>query len=133
MTVEHTAQAREIVGPDAILAPEQMVVLDTDLSRRSWTRRARAWRVYLRAPNYVNNLMRLGFTEDDLADGGSDRLVDAIVACGDVDTAVERVQAHFDAGASHVCVQVFEDEFTAVPERGGPTSRPASASCSPES
>src|SRR5262249_60886786 len=113
--VEHTAQAREIVGPDAILAPEQMVVLETDRARALEIAR-KGMAVYLRAPNYVNNLKRLGFTDDDVEDGGSERLVDAIVACGDVNTAVDRVRAHFDAGASHVCVQVLQDDFTAVPE-----------------
>jgi probable F420-dependent oxidoreductase len=113
--VEHTALAREIVGPDALLAPEQMVVLDTDRARARQTARA-GMAIYLRAPNYVNNLKRLGFTDDDVADGGSDKLVDAIVACGDVEAVRQRVQAHFDAGASHVCVQVLGDNPTAVPE-----------------
>ncbi|HEY2812414.1 MAG TPA: LLM class F420-dependent oxidoreductase [Acidimicrobiales bacterium] len=113
--VEHTAQAREIIGPDAILAPEQMVVLGSDLDKaRDIARKGMA--IYLRAPNYVNNLKRFGFTDDDVADNASDRLVDAIVACGGVDQAVERVNAHFEAGASHVCVQVLQDDFTAVPE-----------------
>jgi probable F420-dependent oxidoreductase len=112
--VEHTAQAREIVGPNAILAPEQMVVLETDRARAVEIAR-KGMAIYLRAPNYVNNLERLGFTNDDLADGGSERLVDAIVACGDVNAAVDRVRAHFDAGASHVAVQVLQDEYTAVP------------------
>ena len=113
--VEHTATAREILGDGPVLAPEQMVVLDTDLeSARAVARKGMA--VYLRAPNYVNNLKRFGFTDDDIADGGSDRLVDAIVACGDVQTAQDRVQAHFDAGATHVCVQVLQDDLTAVPE-----------------
>ncbi len=113
--VEHTAQAREIVGPDAILAPEQMVVFETDRARALEIAR-KGMAVYLRAPNYVNNLKRLGFTDDDVAEGGSERLVDAIVACGDVNTAVDRVNAHFQAGASHVCVQVLQDDFTSVPE-----------------
>ena len=113
--VEHTALAREIVGPDALLAPEQMVVLDTDRARARQTARA-GMAIYLRAPNYVSNLKRLGFTDDDVADGGSDKLVDAIVACGDVDAVRQRVQAHFDAGASHVCVQVLGDKPTDVPE-----------------
>jgi probable F420-dependent oxidoreductase len=113
--VEHTAQAREIVGPDAILAPEQMVVLETDRARAVEIAR-KGIAVYLRAPNYVNNLERLGFTDDDVSHGGSERLVDAIVACGDVNAVVGRVRAHFDAGASHVAVQVLQDDFTAVPE-----------------
>jgi probable F420-dependent oxidoreductase len=113
--VEHTAQAREILGPDAILAPEQMVVLDTDRDRALDIAR-KGMAVYLRAPNYVNNLKRHGFTDDDVADGGSERLVDAIVAIGDVAASVQRVEDHFSAGASHVCVQVLQDNFTDVPE-----------------
>ncbi|HEX2384458.1 MAG TPA: LLM class F420-dependent oxidoreductase [Acidimicrobiales bacterium] len=113
--VEHTAQARTIVGPGAILAPEQMVVLETDRTRALEVAR-KGMAVYLRAPNYVNNLQRFGFTEDDVAEGGSERLVDAIVACGDVNAAADRVRAHFEAGASHVCVQVLQDQFTEVPE-----------------
>lgn len=113
--VDHTALARELMGPGPILAPEQMVVLDTDrAAARAVARKGMA--VYLRAPNYVNNLKRFGFTDDDVADGGSDRLVDAIVVCGDVDDAVDRVRSHFDAGASHVCIQVLGDNPTAVPE-----------------
>lgn len=113
--VEHTAQAREVLGPEPILAAEQMVVLDTHRSRAMETAR-KGMAVYLRAPNYVNNLKRLGFTDDDVADGGSDRLVDAIVATGTVEAAVERVQRHFDAGATHVCVQVLTEDPTAVPD-----------------
>src|SRR5205823_7139743 len=95
--VEHTAQAREILGPDPILAPEQMVVLETDRQRALDIAR-KGMAVYLRAPNYVNNLKRFGFTDDDVADGGSERLADAIVACGTVGDAVARVDAHFAAG-----------------------------------
>jgi probable F420-dependent oxidoreductase len=113
--VEHTAQARQILGPGPILAPEQMVVLDTDRDRARETAR-KGMAVYLRAPNYVNNLERLGFGDEDVADGGSDRLVDAIVVCGDVDAVRARVEQHFDAGASHVCVQVLQDDLRAVPE-----------------
>jgi probable F420-dependent oxidoreductase len=112
--VDHTATAREIMGPDAILAPEQMVVLETDRAKALEIAR-KGMAVYLRAPNYLNNLKRFGFTDDDVADGGSERLVDAIVACGDVDAAVARVQAHFDAGASHVTVQALGEDLTAVP------------------
>ncbi len=113
--VEHTAQAREILGPDPILAPEQMVVLETDRQRALDIAR-KGMAVYLRAPNYVNNLKRLGFTDDDIAGGGSEGLVDAIVACGDVGTAVGRVNAHFDAGASHVSVQVLQEDSTSIPQ-----------------
>src|SRR5438270_8541890 len=124
VTVEHTAQAREITGPEPRLAPEQMVVLETDRQRALDIAR-KGMAVYLRAPNYVNNLKRLGFTDDDVADGGSDRLADAIVASGDVGAVVDRVRAHFDAGASHVSVQVLQDELTAVPE--GPWKELAAA------
>ena len=105
------------LGPDAILAPEQMVVLDTDRSRALETARE-GMAVYLRAPNYVNNLKRFGFTDDDIADGGSERLVDAIVATGDVANAVQRrVEDHFAAGASHARVQVLgEYSYTDAPE-----------------
>lgn len=114
--VEHTARAREIVGPDAILAVEQMVVLETDRTKaREIARNGMA--IYLRAPNYVNNLKRLGFSDDDVA-GPSDELVDAIVATGTVEDAIARVHAHLDAGASHVCVQVLGPSLTDVPESG---------------
>ena len=116
-TVEHTATAREVLGDGPLLAPEQMVVIDTDRDRGMEVAR-KGMAVYLRAPNYVNNLKRLGFTDDDVADGGSDRLVDAIVAVGPVDTAVDRVQQHLDAGADHVCVQVLGADPTAVPLDG---------------
>lgn len=115
--VEHTALARETLGTGPLLAPEQMVVLERDpATARAIARQAMA--IYLRAPNYTNNLARLGFDEKDVADGGSDRLVDAIVAWGDVDAAVARVRAHFDAGADHVCLQVLTAEMTEVPEAG---------------
>jgi probable F420-dependent oxidoreductase len=108
-TAEHTATARSVMGPDPLLAPEQMVVLEADPVRARQIART-GMAVYLRAPNYLNNLARLGFGEDDVADGGSDRLVDAIVAWGTADQIRQRVQAHFDAGANHVCVQVLRDD-----------------------
>lgn len=102
---EHTALAREIMGPDALLAPEQKVCLETDPdAARALARENMA--LYLGLPNYVNNLFRLGFTEEDVAEQ-SDRLVDAIVAWGDLDTIRARIQAHHDAGADHVAVQVL--------------------------
>ncbi|MFI8929542.1 TIGR03620 family F420-dependent LLM class oxidoreductase [Streptomyces sp. NPDC053474] len=105
--VEHTARARAALGPDAFLAVEQAVVLDTD--------RARARAVaeehvagYARVPHQVASLRRLGFDDDDLPPGGpSRRLVDAIVAYGDADVLHARVREHLDAGADHVCVQVL--------------------------
>jgi probable F420-dependent oxidoreductase len=122
--VEHTATARSVLGPDALLLPEQMVVLDTDPSTARATARG-GMAVYLRAPNYVNNLKRLGFTDDDVADGGSDRLVDAIVAWGDEDAIVRRVRDHLDAGADHVAVQVLQPDLTAVPDQAWRTLAPA--------
>ena len=105
-TPEHTALARQAIGAGKLLAPEQMVVLETDpATARSVARAGMA--VYLRAPNYLNNLARLGFGEADLADGGSDRLVDAIVAWGTPEQVAARVRQHRDAGADHVCVQVL--------------------------
>lgn len=115
--VEHTAFARDILGPAAILAAEQMIVLEPDLERAHETAR-KAMAVYLRAPSYRNMLCRAGFGDDDFTDGGSERLVDAIVACGDVDVAVERIGSQFDAGASHVCVQVVDHDLLAVPRAG---------------
>ncbi|WP_420640050.1 LLM class F420-dependent oxidoreductase [Candidatus Poriferisocius sp.] len=102
---EHTATAREIMGPDALLAPEQKVCLETDpAAARALARENMAF--YLDLPNYVNNLLRLGFTEEDVAQQ-SDRLVDAIVAWGDLDAVTSRIAAHHDAGADHVAVQVL--------------------------
>ena len=104
--VEHTAFAREVLGEGPLLAPELAVVLETNPDRAREIARVHT-RVYLNLTNYTNNLRRLGFDDADLADGGSDRLVDAIVAWGDVDAIVARVKAHLDAGADHVCVQVL--------------------------
>ena len=128
--VEHTAKAREILGPDPILAPEQMVVLDTDLDRARATAR-QGMAIYLRAPNYVNNLKRFGFTDDDIADGGSDRLVDAIVACGDAEVVRTRVEAHFDAGADP-CLRAGAQRRTRRRCRStaGPISPPRSSTTS---
>jgi probable F420-dependent oxidoreductase len=111
---EHTRRAREIMGPRALLAPEQAVVLETDPDRARQIARAHM-AIYLGLPNYVNNLKRLGFTDADVAGGGSDRLVDAIVAWGTVDAVVARVRAHHDAGANHVCLQVLGPDPRALP------------------
>ena len=103
-TVEHAAFAREVMGAGPVLAPELAVVLDPDPTTARTAARGHL-RIYLDLPNYTNNLRALGFDDTDLADGGSDRLVDAIVAWGDVDAIAERVHAHFDAGADHVAIQ----------------------------
>jgi probable F420-dependent oxidoreductase len=103
--VEHAARARELLGRGPLLAPELAVVLDTDPPRARATARSYT-EGYLTLPNYVNNLRSLGFTDEDVAGGGSDRLVDAIVAWGDASRIADRVHAFQDAGADHVCVQV---------------------------
>ncbi|MDA0165314.1 TIGR03620 family F420-dependent LLM class oxidoreductase [Solirubrobacter ginsenosidimutans] len=101
--VEHTRQAREILGPDRALAVEQGVVLAPDRAA------ARAHvAAYLELPNYVANLRRLGYGDADFAGGGSDALVDALVAWGDEEAIAERVRAQLEAGADHVCIQVID-------------------------
>jgi probable F420-dependent oxidoreductase len=108
VTPVHTAVARESLGSERLVAPEQAVVLETDPSRARELARTHL-STYLGLPNYANNWFRHGFTEDDVRDGGSDRLVDALVVWGDEDTILRRVQEHRDAGADHVCVQVLTD------------------------
>ena len=105
VTPEHTALARETMGSDALLAVEQGVVLDSDPDAAREVAR-NALSIYATLPNYTNNWKRLGFTEDDVA-SLSDRLVDEVVAWGDVDALAARVQSHRDAGADHVCVQLL--------------------------
>jgi probable F420-dependent oxidoreductase len=114
VTPEHTAFARQTMGEGPLLCPEQAVLLETDPVRAREIGRKHT-QVYVAQPNYVNNLRRLGFTDEDVADGGSDRLVDAIVAWGSVDDVVARVQAHFDAGADHVSVQALSETMRDVP------------------
>jgi probable F420-dependent oxidoreductase len=114
-TPEHTAIARAEMGADAMLAPEQMCVVETDpVEARRIARKAMS--IYLGLPNYWNNLLRLGYTEADRENGGSDRLVDAIVVWGTPQQIADRVKLHHDAGADHVCVQVLRDDL-AIPER----------------
>jgi probable F420-dependent oxidoreductase len=113
-TPEHTRRAREVLGADALLLPEQMCVLAADASDARAIARPNIG-IYLTLPNYTNNLRRLGFSDDDFAGGGSDRLVDAIVAWGDEQAVARRVAEHHDAGADHVCVQVLRAERSAMP------------------
>jgi probable F420-dependent oxidoreductase len=102
--VEHTRIARETLGPGALLAPEVAVVVEADDERAR--ERARSYAAtYLAASNYIRNLERLGFTERDFADGGSDRLIDAVIPHGPAEAVAEAVRAHLDAGADHVCLQ----------------------------
>jgi probable F420-dependent oxidoreductase len=108
VTVEHTRRAREILGPDALLIPEQKVVLAHDPAEaRARAKAAITW--YLDTPNYVDNLRWLGFSDADFEDGGSDALVDALVAAGDENAIRARVQAHLEAGATQVAVHPLED------------------------
>lgn len=103
--VEHSARARRILGPDALLCPEQTVVLEADPTRaRELARSFTAG--YLVMPNYANNLRSLGYGDEDVSGAGSDRLIDAVIAWGDVESIARRVRDHHDAGADHVCVQV---------------------------
>ena len=101
---EHTARARAILGPSVWLAPEQMVLRETNAEKARAVARANM-QIYLGLPNYLNNLRWLGFGDDDFANGGSDRLVDAIVAWGDEAAIGRRIAAHHQAGADHVCIQ----------------------------
>jgi probable F420-dependent oxidoreductase len=103
--VEHTARAREILGRGPLLAPEVAVVLQTDPAQARELARAYA-SIYLGLPNYTQNLRDVGFEDDDIAGGGSDRLIDAVIPWGDATTVAARVRAHHDAGADHVCLQV---------------------------
>ncbi len=111
---EHTRYARKIMGEGPILAPEQAVVLETDPVAARQVARGHM-RIYLGLPNYTNNLRRLGFGDDDFQDGGSDRLVDAIVAWGDADAIARRVREHHAAGADHVCLQVLSSDPRGLP------------------
>jgi probable F420-dependent oxidoreductase len=112
--VEHTPVAREHLGEGPMLLVEQAAVLSTDpVAARAAARKHMA--IYLTLPNYVNNLRRLGWDDDDLGGGGSDELVDAVVVWGDEAAVAGRVAEHHAAGADHVCVQVIEDDMTALP------------------
>jgi probable F420-dependent oxidoreductase len=122
--VEHTAIARTTMGPDAWLMPEQMAVLETDpVKARAIARKTMA--TYLNLPNYVNNLRRLGWGADDFANGGTDKLVDAIVVWGDEAAVRARCDQHFAAGADHVCVQVLPEEQFVLPVEGWRRLAPA--------
>jgi probable F420-dependent oxidoreductase len=113
---EHTATARGLLGHRRWVLPEQGVILETDPSKaRAIARRHLA--VYLDLPNYTNHLRRLGFTDADLAAGGSDRLVDALFVWGDLDRVARRVQDHHGAGANHVCIQVLDPDPHGLPLR----------------
>ncbi|NDL57172.1 LLM class F420-dependent oxidoreductase [Phytoactinopolyspora mesophila] len=110
-TPEHTRLAREIMGDGPLLAPEQKVVVDTDTRRARELARQAVSNPYLKLANYVANLRRLGYTDDDLAGGdGSDRLIDDLAPQGTAASVAGSVTAHLQAGADHVCVQVLGDD-----------------------
>ena len=121
-TPEHTAQARELIGPSAFLAPEHKVVLTTDADKARAIGR-KALDIYLGLTNYVSNWKRLGFTDDDVRRPGSDKLVDAFVAYGTTEDVARRLTQHIDAGANHVTIQVLGGPDRRIPtlaELAGP-------------
>ena len=113
---EHTAEARKILGPKPHLCPEQAVVLETDAEKARAIGRAFLG-FYLTLPNYANNFQRLGFGESDLKDGGSKRMMDAMIAWGDLNAIRNRIGEHHAAGADHVCIQVLTADPKALPLR----------------
>jgi probable F420-dependent oxidoreductase len=102
--LEHTRTARQVLGPDALLAPEVGCVLDDDPA--SGRARGREYaKLYLGLSNYTRNLLNVGFDERDIASGGSDRLIDAVVPHGSAEAIAAVAREHRDAGADHVCLQ----------------------------
>ncbi len=113
-TPEHTAWAREIAGPEPWVCVEQKVMMTTDAGQARKVARDNMAR-YMPLTNYRNNWLRQGFSEAELDNGGSDRFLDAMVAWGDAATIKARIQAHFDAGANHVCVQPLNPDGSPLP------------------
>jgi probable F420-dependent oxidoreductase len=111
---EHTATARQLLGTGPLLCPEQAVVLETNPAKAREIAR-NFLKLYLTLPNYTNNFLRLGFSSDDCKNGASDRLVDAIVAWGDLDAIRNRIRAHQSAGADHVCIQALTANPNSLP------------------
>ena len=107
VTPDYTGQARKILGPGPLLAPEQKVVLDTDPGQARAMGRLRVEKPYLGLANYTANLRRLGWTDADLSGGGSDALIDALVAHGSAAQVAGRLAKHLDAGADHVSIQLL--------------------------
>jgi len=121
-TPEHTAQARELIGPEAFIAPEHKVVPTTDAEKARAVGR-KALEIYLNLTNSLNSWKRLGFSDEEVAKPGSDRLVDAVVAYGTTDAIAARLKEHLAAGADHVPVQVLTSPDKLVPalaELAGP-------------
>jgi probable F420-dependent oxidoreductase len=113
---EHTAMARELIGAGPLLCTEQAVVLETNPTKAREIARA-FLKLYLTLPNYTNNFLRLGFTENDCKNGGSDHLIDSIIAWGDLDAIHKRIRAHQSAGADHVCIQALPADPNSLPLR----------------
>jgi probable F420-dependent oxidoreductase len=113
---EHTAEARKILGDDRYLCPEQAVVLETDPDKAREIGRA-FLAFYLTLPNYANNFVRLGFDESDFQNGGSNRLIDSIIAWGDLSAIRNRIRDHHAVGADHVCIQVLTADPKSLPSR----------------
>ncbi|GAA5051400.1 TIGR03620 family F420-dependent LLM class oxidoreductase [Nocardia callitridis] len=113
--VEHTAEARKILGPDPLLAPEVAVVVEQDAAAARQVARQYTT-LYLAMPNYTNNLRRFGWTDEDFVDGGSDRLVDALIPWGTLEQVAAGIEKHFQAGADEVAIQVLNGgDATAFP------------------
>ncbi|MGA8314212.1 MAG: LLM class F420-dependent oxidoreductase [Terriglobales bacterium] len=111
---EHTVEARRTLGQGPYLCPEQAVVLETDPTKAREIGR-NFLQIYLGLPNYTNNFLRLGFNEADFKNGGSDRLIDSIIAWGDLNAVRNRIRAHQAAGADHVCIQVLTPNPKVLP------------------
>jgi probable F420-dependent oxidoreductase len=113
--VEHTRRARALLGPTAWLCPEQKVLRETNPEKAHALGR-KALKVYTRLPNYQRNLRDFGFSDEDFVDGGSDRLVDALIAWGDEAAIQARIDEHFSAGADHVCLQALRPDGEPTPD-----------------
>ncbi len=118
VTPEHTARAREIVGPDAWLCVEQKVCVTPDASTARNVA-AQTLAIYMPLTNYRNNWLSLGFSEDELGERGSDRFLDAMVAWGRPEAVRARIREHFDAGANHVCIQPLDPGGSTAPDLNG--------------
>ncbi len=115
VTPDHTKRARGVIGPDALLCPEQMVLAETNEENARKVARANL-KVYLGLPNYQNNLRQFGFVDADFADGGSDKLVDALVCWGEPEKIAAHIQSHLDAGANHVAIQAYRADGAPGPD-----------------
>lgn len=113
---EHTAKVRAQIGPKPWVCVEQALVLETDAAKARTVARAYMKTYVPRLPNYTNNLKNLGFKDEEFADGCNDRLVDAIVAWGTEDRIRDRIEAHFKAGATHVCLQPLRPDGAPTPD-----------------